>query len=534
MSRAVLTARDAAATVWSRVWGGQPPGGWLSFFGAVVAFVMAVPIAFVVWRSAFAGVERWARLLDDRVPSLLWSTLSLAGAVTVAAGLLGTVLALLVHRTDVPGRRVWRWLLAVPLAVPPYVGAMAYIVIFGPRGWIARWAGSTPIDMYSFFGAFFVLTVFTYPYVYLVVGGALARIGGTHEEAARSLGLSPQRALTRVTVPMLRPAIGAGGILVMLYVLSDFGAVATVRYTTFTSAIYYQMGGFDTASATVLSVVLIALTLVVLFAEGFTRRKMRAAAEAPSRPAEPVELGRWRAAAAALLATVCVVALVAPVGVLVYWSWVGASLGAFDQRFWGYVVNTALACGIAAVLAMVAALPVVYLRSRHPSPASTVIEKLAYAGYALPGVIVAIGLIALGVRYTPLLYGTVGMLALAYVVRFAPQAMQSVAASLSTISPRIDEAARIQGLSPAGVLARVVLPLVAPGALAGGALVFVSAAKELPATLLLRPIGFDTLAVRVWVESSEALYHLAAPPALLIVAISALPLKFLLDRFGSE
>ncbi len=532
--RAVATARGTATALWSRVWGGRPPGGWLSSFGVLIGLVMVLPVWYVVWRSAFAGAERWLRLLDDRVPSLLWSTLSLAGAVTVLAAIAGTLLAILVHRTDLPGRRVWRWLFAVPLAIPPYVGAMAYIVVFGPRGWLMRWTGSTPLDMYSFAGALFVLTVFTYPYVYLVVGAAISRLGGTHEEAARSLGLGPVAALRRVTVPMLRPAIGAGAILVALYVLSDFGAVAMVRYTTFTSAIYYQMGGFDTASAMVLSVVLIALTLIVLFAEGVTRRRMRVTGHTTSRPAEAFSLGRWKGLALALSAIVGAISVAVPVAVLAYWSWIGAGLGAFDDRFWRFAFNTLQVAGLAALLSMVAALPVVYLRSRHPSVVSSLIEKLAYAGYALPGVIVAVGLIAFGVRHVPLLYGTAGMLALAYVVRFAPQAMQSAGASLALVSPKVDEAARIQGLSPGGVLARVIVPLTLPGTLAGGALVFVSAIKELPATLLLRPIGFDTLAVRVWVESSEAVYHLAAPPALLIVAMSVLPLKLLLDRFGKD
>ena len=506
----------------------------MSSFGVLVAFVMALPVWYVVWRSAFAGTDRWLRLLDDRVPALLWSTLSLAGAVTVLAAVVGTLLAVLVHRTDLPGRRAWRWIFAVPLAIPPYVGAMAYIVVFGPRGWLVRWTGSTPLDMYSFAGALFVLTVFTYPYVYLVVGAAISRLGGTHEEAARSLGLGPFAALRRVTIPMLRPAIGAGAILIALYVLSDFGAVATVRYSTFTSAIYYQMGGFDTGSATVLSVVLIALTLVVLFAEGFTRKRMRAAGGTTSRPAEPLSLGTWKTPALVAAATVCAISVIVPIAVLVYWTWVGAGLGAIDDRFWRFAFNTLQVAGLAALLSMLAALPVVYLRSRHPSVASSFIEKLAYAGYALPGVIVAVGLIAFGVRYVPVLYGTAGMLALAYVVRFAPQAMQSVGASLALVSPKVDEAARMQGLSPGGVLARVIVPLTLPGTLAGGALVFVSAIKELPATLLLRPIGFDTLAVRVWVESSEALYHMAAPPALFIVALSVLPLKLLLDRFGKD
>lgn len=524
--------KAAVTRIRARAWNGQPPDGRLSLVAGVIALAMSMPVAYVVWRSAFAGVERWLRLLDDRVPGLLWNTISLSVGVTVIAVCTGVALAWLVHRTDLPGRRIWRWALALPLAIPPYVGAIAYIVIFGPRGWVRDWLGAPPpVSIYSFAGALFVLAVFTYPYVFLVVGAALSRMGRAHEEAARSLGLGPLGVLRRITLPMLRPAMGAGAVLVILYVLSDFGAVATLRYTTFTSAIYYQMGGFDTLSATVLSVVLIALTLVVLAVEAYGRRRSRFDSSGPARPADVVELGRLRWAALGFVGAVLAISVLLPVGVLVYWSAIGIAAGALDARFWGYALNTAQVAGTAALLSMVAALPVVYLRSRHPSPASSVLERLAYAGYALPGVIVALGLIFFGIRYLPWLYNTAWMIALAYVVRFLPQAMQSTSSSLALVSPRTDEAARIAGLSQLGVVARVIAPLVRPGLLAGGALVFVSSIKELPATLLLRPAGFDTLAVRVWVEASESVYYLAAPAALVIVALSVLPLKWLLDRY---
>ncbi len=519
------------AGLWARAWRGQPPDRWLLLVASLVAVVMAAPVVYVVWRSAFAGAERWARLLDDRIPGLLWSTLSLATVVTAVALAIGVAAAWLVARTDLPGRRMWRWLLALPLAVPPYVGAMTYVVVFGPRGWVREWLGASPVDVYTFGGVAFVLAAFTYPYVFLVAGAALSRSGRAHEEAARTLGLGPLAVLARVTLPLLRPAMGAGGLLVALYVLSDFGVVALLRYTTFTSAIYYQMGGFDTLSATVLSTVLIALTLIILAAEAAGRRRARYHTTSAPRPFEPVELGRWRSVALGFLGVVFGLSVLLPVSVLVYWSGVGLAEGVLDARFLGFALNTGMVAGAAALACMAAALPVVYLRSRHPSAASVALERLAYAGYALPGVIVALGLIFFGVRYLPWVYGGAGMLVIAYVVRFLPQAMQSAGASLAQVSPRVDEAARMAGLAPLAVIARVIAPLTAPGVLAGGALVFVSAIKELPATLLLRPSGFDTLAIRVWVEASESLYHLAAPAALVIVAFSVLPLKWMLDRY---
>ena len=493
---------------------------------------MSAPVLYVGIRALSEPAARWALLFDERLARLLWNTTALAAAVGVVAGALGVSLAWLVNRTDLPGRRTLRWLLALPFAIPPYVGAMAYVIVFGPRGWVSRAWESTPIDMYSFAGVAFVLSVFTFPYIYLVVGSAFGRLSRSHEDAARSLGLGRWAILRRITIPMLRPAIGAGLVLVVLYVLSDFGAVALLRYSTFTTAIYYQMGGFDTGAAAILSTVLIGVTLLVLGAESLSRRRSRFyEGTGASGSSRRVELGWARWPAVAYVCTVFAVSALVPLAVLGYWAWQGVFLTGLDARFPEFALNTLQAAGIAATAAMVLAVPVVYLRSRHPSRPSWAIERLALSGYALPGVIVALGVIFFSLRLAPAIYGTMLMVATAYIIRFLPQALQSAAASLASVSPRIDEAARVAGLSPVAVMGRVISRLIMPGVLAGGALVFVSAAKELPATLLLRPAGFDTLSVRVWVEASEGAYHLAAPPALVMVLLSLVPLKLMLDRF---
>lgn len=518
--------------LWARVWRGQPPEGWLLLVASLTALLMSAPVAYVAVRALAEDRERWAVLFDARIVGLLWNTLSLAGVVGLVSGFLGISLAWLMNRTDLPARHALRWLVALPLAIPPYVGAMTYVIVFGPRGWVSRLLGASPIDMYSFLGAAFVLSVFTYPYVYLLVGSAIGRLGQAHEDVASSLGLGRFAVLRRVTLPMLRPAVGAGAVLVVLYVLSDFGAVALLRFPTLTSAIYYQMGGFDTGAAAILSVVLIALTLVVLGVEGITRRRARFyETGGVSRSPRRIELGAWRWAALVYSLLVLFVSAVVPLAVLSYWTIQAVFVTGLDPDFVEFIANTLQAAALAAGVAMLLAVPVVYLQSRHTSPPSRVIYQLAHAGYALPGVIVGLGLIFFSLRLAPAVYGTMVIVAIAYVIRFLPQAMQSTAASLAMVSPRIDEAARVAGLSPLATVVRVVSKLILPGVLAGGALVFVSGAKELPATLLLRPAGFDTLAVRVWVEASEGAYNLAAPPAMLLVLLSLIPLKLMLDRF---
>ncbi|MDE5416092.1 ABC transporter permease [Alkalihalobacterium chitinilyticum] len=527
---------------WMDIWRGNPPGTVLLLFGLFTGLIMSVPIIYVIWQSLFAGVDRWKRLLDGRIPQLLWDTFSLTFAVTVCAVAIGVTLAWVVVRTDIPGRKMWQWLLALPLVIPPYVGAMTYIIVFGPTGWVrdfwrdtpwlVNFLGDYPINIYSFWGVFFVLTMFTYPYVFLIASASLRKMNRNFEEVARSQGMNTRQIFWKVNLPFLRPAIGAGAILISLYVLSDFGAIAMMRYVTFTAAIYFQRASFDTASASVLSLVLILLTVVILWIEAKTRKKSKYYQTSNTfKEPDILSLGKWKVPTMFFVGTVFFVSVLLPIAVLVYWSIIGIGMGALDERFFGFAWNSLRVSGFAALLCMILAMPIIYLKSRYPSVISSTIDKLSYAGYALPGVIVALGMIFIFNNHIPALYNTFYMVALAFVVRFLPQAMQAGEASLSLVSPRIDEAARSLGQPPWKVMFKVILPSILPGVLAGGALVFVSSIKELPATLMLRPPGFDTLAVRVYVEAKEAFYYLAAPSALIIILVSIIPLRYLLKKY---
>ncbi|PYZ97552.1 iron transporter [Alteribacter lacisalsi] len=523
---------------WRAVWNGNPPGLILLLAGLVVALIMSVPIIYVAWRSLFAGADSWLRLLDGRIPALLWNTASLTIAVTVLAISIGVSLAWIVVRTDLPGRKTWQWLMALPLVIPPYVGAVTYIIVFGPSGWArdlweaVPFLGDYALNIYSFWGVFLVLTLFTYPYVFLIVSASLRRMNRNYEEVARSQGYSTSKIFWKVNLPFLRPAIGAGAILISLYVLSDFGAIAMLRYVTFTAAIYFQRASFDTASASVLSLVLIVLTMVILWIEVRTRKKNKFYQTSNSyREPDTLKLGKWKPLALVYVITVFLFSVALPIGVLLYWTYIGFEQHVIDERFFGFAWNSLKVSALAAVVAMVLALPVIYLKSRYPSFISTGIDKLSYAGYALPGVIVALGMVFIFNTHIPAFYNTYYLIILAFVIRFLPQAMQAGEASLSLVSPRIDEAARSLGYPPWKVMLKVILPSIMPGVLAGGALVFVSSIKELPATLMLRPPGFDTLAVRVYYEASEAIYYQAAPGALLIVLVSLIPLRYLLKKY---
>ena len=498
----------------------------------LTSLTMAIPIFYVLWRSLFAGSQRWLRLLDTRIPMLLWNTLSLAFFVTFFSIAIGVSLAFLIQRFDFPGRKLFSWLLALPLLIPPYVGAVTYIVLLGPTGWLRQVWDTTFFNIYSFWGVSFVLIMFCFPYVYLITSSSLKKMSISFEEAGRIQGLSPTSVFFKVTLPLLKPAIGASGILVFLYVLSDFGAISILRYNTFTSAIYYQMGSYDNLSASILSIVLISITLIVIWLEYLSRKKQKFYQS--TRSNKNRELIKTRTFKWGILTFTSVIFLLStalPLLVLLYWSSYGIFTGALNSSFLGYLFNSFKVSTIAALVAMIVSLPVVYLSSRYSSLFTKTMYQLSYSGYALPGVIVALSIIFIFNQYIPWLYNTFYLLSIAYIIRFLPQSMQSQNASLSQVSLSIDEASKSLGYNTTKTLFKTIIPIIKPGILAGGALVFVSSMKELPATLLLRPPGFDTLAVRIWVEASEAMYYMAAPAALLIVVLGIIPLKIMLNKY---
>jgi iron(III) transport system permease protein len=332
------------------------------------------------------------------------------------------------------------------------------------------------------------------------------------------------RALARVTLPAVRPSIALGSLLVALYVLSDFGVVSLMRYDSLTRAIYLQYRSlFDRTPAAVLALVLVGLTAIALAFELRARARGRLWRSGPgaTRPMRPVELGRARYPALAWCALVTGVFLVLPASVLGYWLARGIANDRELEVPWREATHSLGASGLAAVVTLAAALPVALLVARYPSRLSRLLERLAYAGNALPGIVIALSLVFFAARYASPVYQTLALLVFAYAVRFFPQALSGLDTGLARVGPRLEEAARGLGRGPLATAWLVTVPLVRSGALAGAALVFLSAMKELPATILLRPIGFDTLATEIWAATQVGAYSQAAVPALLLVLLSA-------------
>ena len=501
---------------------------------------MAIPLIYVFYRASLGGGEVWGRLWSTRIPYLLSNTLILTTVVTAATVTLGVSMAWLVERTDLPGKHVWSWLLAMPLAIPPYVGGLAYITIFGPKGileeqltgiWGLEAAARLP-DIFGFPGAAAILILFTYPYVYLLTAASLRSFNVSLEDAGRALGYTAWGVFRRVTLPLIRPGVGAGALLVALYVLSDFGAVTLMRFDTFTTAIYHELTArFSRESAAALSAVLVGLTLFVLWGENRLRGKARYYQTTGTwRPPRSHALGRLRLPAIAYLVTIMALSLVLPLALLVYWAIRGLEEQVIGSAFLTYSLNSFGLSATAATIAVVVSVPLAFLAVRHAGPVARNLTRLSQAGYALPGVVVAISIVFIFIRFVPWLYGTVAVLIAAYMIRFLPQSLRGAESGFSQVAPNLEEAARSLGRSPSRAMIEVTVPLVLPGLIAGWALVFLSSLKELPATLLLRPPGFDTLPVRLWADAAEGFYTLAAPAALILVLISAIPVYILFAR----
>ena len=492
---------------------------------AVVSLLL-LPLAYLVLRAG--GSSRgWQLLWRRSTLDLVWSTTTLVAGVTFASVAVGVSLAWLTTLTDLPGRRLWAVAAALPLVIPSYVAAFCLLGAFGPRGLLQELLGVERLpEIYGYWGALLALTLSTYPYVLLLTSAALRGLDPSLEEAARGLGRPGLYVFSRVTLPAVRPAIGAGALLVALYALSDFGVVSLMRYDALTRAIYLQYKSlFDRTPAAVLALVLVALTAVVLIVEGRSRRRTSRSSPGVARRLRPHALGRWKIPALVYCGTVVGAFLAVPATVLVYWLARGLDRAESPLR---EAVNSVSASALAAMAAALAALPVALLAQRYPGRGTRALERLSFAGNALPGIVIALSLVFFAANYASPIYQTLALLVFAYVVRFLPQALAGTESSLASVSPRVEEAARSLGRGPLRSVLTVTVPLARSGILAGAALVFLSAMKELPATLLLRPIGFDTLATEIWKFTSVGAYSRAAPPALLLIAVSA-PLVYLLS-----
>lgn len=478
----------------------------------LVAAAALSPIVVLLLLGAGAEIS-----LGMHAIKIVLNTVLLTLLTVTAAAVIGVPLAILTTYTQIPGRRLLLVLLAAPLAVPSYLGAFAFFAAFGSGGAIDVLTGIPTPRAHGLWGTTLVMALYTYPFVMLSTRAALCSLDGSMVDAARTLGLSPYGVLLRIVLPRARNGIAAGALLVALYTLSDFATPVIMGLDTFTRIIYVEYNAFGLDRAALLSLQLLALVAVVLFLES----RVRVPRERIGRRTR-LPFGRSvRTIAVTFAALVFLAAIVLPVALFTHWL---MRTGTADFEL-AYALNSAYAALLAAVAVLLAAMPVAYAAT--VGWLGRLFERISYIGFGVPGIVMGTALVYLGLRL-PFLYQTLGLLVLAYMLRFLPLAVGNIRASTERVENNMLGAARSLGATPAEAFRRVSLPLITPGIVAGTALVFLEAMRELPATLLLRPTGFETLATYLWRVYSAGYIGRGAIPALVLVIISGIALMLML------
>lgn len=484
----------------------------LASVGAVVA---AIPLVYLLVRTFERGFAPFVEaLITPRVLQLTLNTISLAVAVTLSCLVLGVVGATVLARIALPGGRVWLVLAALPLAVPSYLAAYGWLV-FVP-------------SFNGFFASWLVLTTVCVPYVILPVVAVLRSSSGELESVARTLGRGAFGAFWAATWPTLRPAAAAGSLLVALYTLSDFGAVAMLRFQTLTWGIKTAYGAsFDRNQAATLAMVLVVLALVVVFAE--RRVRSSASLQVGRKVALVHARGPWMPALFAVVLVSPVLGALVPLAGMLQQLVRAETLRNLNVvallSATGATIGLAVA---AAVFAVLLALPIASLAAKYRGTLVSTIESLGYLGHALPGIVVGLSLVFFSLSVVPALYQTVVMLVFAYAVLFMSKAIASSRSGFASVPKGLTDVARTQGLTASQSWWRVTWRLAAPSVGVGALLVAIAVMKELPATLLLRPTGVSTLAVELWNRTAVLEFGGAAPYAAALVLLAAVP-AFLLS-----
>ncbi|MFC6719156.1 ABC transporter permease [Natrialbaceae archaeon GCM10025810] len=528
----------------------QPLG--LTLVAGAIAAAMIFPLTWLVYEAATVEpVRAWGLLARPLTIEVVINSLLLTAGVTGLSILIGVPLAWLTVQTDVPFRRFWSVVVALPLVIPSYIGAFAFVSAFGPRGEFVSILAPLGIErvpeIYGLPGTIMVITLYTYPYVYLTTRAALLSFDTTLIEAARTLNHGRWSAFRNVTLPQVRPAIAAGALLAALYAISDFGTPAIMRLSVFTRQIYVEMQAFNVEYAALLSLQLLGIVVVVLALESHVRSNDAVHSDRVGDGGSgdpPVSLGRWRWPATLLPAAVSALALVVPIWIFCLWL-VNADPTARPELAFEleYATNSLKVAGAAALVAVLAALPVAYFAARSDSTQSWIFERATYVGFAVPGIALALALVFFATAYDgfagddallPAIYKTTPLLVFAYVVRFMPQAVGSIRTSTLQVDPTLVEAARTLGTPPFRAFRRITLPLVSPGIVAGAALVFLTTMKELPVTLILRPTGFDTIVTIIWQAQEQAYFQYAVIPSIILLVVSGLSMVILLSMGNRE
>jgi len=488
-----------------------------------ISFVIAL-LAFFPVIILFALASDSVQMFDVRNLEILSNTLLLMLFTSVGAVLIGVPLAILLTYVNIPWRRFWLILLAAPLALPSYLGAFTFYAAFGPGGEIENVTGIATPALGGLFGSSLIMALYTYPFVLLSTRAALSSLDASQVYAARILGMPLLSSIWHVVLPRIRNGIAAGTLLAAMYALSDFATPAIMGLDTFTREIYVEYNAFGLSQAAMLSLQLLVVVGLVLYLES----KVKGCQEPPGRHLT-FWPKRWQANLL-LVATlpVVILAIVLPLAIFFLWLW-REGTGNFD---FAYALNSAYASLLAALFAVLLALPLAYAAVKGTM--GRIMERITFIGFGIPGIVMGTALVYAGLQL-PFLYQTLALLILAYVLRFLPLAIGTIRSATENLDDSLVNAARVLGASPKEAYQRITLPLTMRGIVAGAALVFLEVMRELPATLLLGPIEFETLATYLWRVYEAGYFGRAAVPGLILIFISGigLAIMFSTERWNS-
>ena len=502
----------------------------------IILITFLLPTFYLIWRFLTFTRSYVSFFRSWNVFDLLLNTMLLFIFVVISSLILGLLISIILVRFNIPGSKILFTLSVLPLVIPSYIGALTYVSAFSPKGLFVQLFSSFGINEIAgidgFFGSWLVLTLFTYPYVVLICSSALRNLDSTVEDAARSLGKNRFNVYTQVVIPRLKKPIIFSGLLVGLYVISDFGAVSLMRYSTLTKAIYsYYEFNINGDPVIFYSSILIVLALLISFIKRGSEEARSAKVSGTPKISEKTNLSpRSKVLIYTFLSLVIFSGLILPISVLSYWLIRGLSAGNSVRAVFGGVVGSLSVSLLAALFSVIVSTPIIIMVSQYRSKFGNVLERIMLALYGLPHISVGVAILFITIKIFPSIYQSFTALIISYLIVFLPQAIGAGQASMEQVKSNYLDASAGLGMSKLKSFYRITLPLIYRGLFAGGALVFLSTMKELPQTLLLRPTGLNTMAIDIWSYASEGLFTQAAFSSFILLAISAIPTYILSTR----
>jgi len=518
------------------------PPTYITLIVIFIIFIMLLPLLYLLMRVIDVNPEILNIFFSMNYLYIIIRSLLLMVLVSLITLFIALPLAWINVRMVLPLPNVWAVLLSLPLVIPTYVGAFIYSSLLGPKGVLqdlleVLFGVNKLPDIHGLFGATLVLSLLSFPYLFLILKSSITNLDSTLIESSRLLGYGPTKTFFKVSLPQLRPSIIAGTLFVSLYTLSDFGAVSLMRYNTITWAIYQQYQSIiDRSLISLISLALVFIAVIILFVESRFRSKSKyyKIGTGTSAKHKKTDLGIWKIPVIFLFSSIVFVSLILPLSVLFFWLIRGLLAGESLMFIWVLIYNSLLLSIVTSIATVFFAMCMAIVLVRYNLAINKYLEIISLAGYVLPGVVVAISLVYFGINFFGFIYQTKILLIIACVILAFPVALGNSKAVLLQINPEIEDSAKLLVKNYWSVIIYILIPIMKTGLIMSLAMVFLLTMKELPATLILGPLGFETLATSIWNSASEAYFARAAAPALCMIFLSLLPLILLMKAEGKS